>query len=442
MQLIMEDKNVRTVEQVKQFLEGSQDLEFTATSVEEKYEWVEGVVRRFAYWSLKKAEKGVMRRYLQKVTGYSRAHICRLIAKAKRRGQLRKGQNRRHRFPKKYTQSDVELLATTDEVHGYLSGPATKRILERESTVYGRSEYRGIAQISVSHLYNLRKSNKYRSLTTQYAKTRPVVSRIGERARPEPGGTPGYLRVDTVHQGDREGHKGVYHINAVDEITQWEIVASVQRISEAYLAPVLKALLIQFPFVIKGFHSDNGSEFVNKAVAGILNKLLIKFTKSRPRHTNDNGLVETKNGSIVRKHLGYEYIPQRYAERLNEYHREYLNPYVNFHRPCHFAVCEISDKGKVKKKYPYDQVMTPYEKLRLLPQTKSCLRLGVNFKGLDAIAKQFSDNQFAERMVKARADLFQQIDRESQRRSLRRPLPLPTSPSAKKVEAPSGSFLD
>jgi hypothetical protein len=69
--------------------------------------------------------------------------------------------------------------------------------------------------------------------------------------------------VDTVHQGDRENTKGVYHINAVDEVTQWQVVGAVAHIGEAWLMPVLEAMLEQFPFVIRGFHSDNGSEFIN-----------------------------------------------------------------------------------------------------------------------------------------------------------------------------------
>ena len=86
---------------------------------------------------------------------------------------------------------------------------------------------------------------------------------IGERRRPEPNGQPGYLRVDTVHQGDLDGVKGVYHINAVDEVTQWQVVGATAQISEAWLKPALEAMLAQFPFRIFGFHSDNGSEFIN-----------------------------------------------------------------------------------------------------------------------------------------------------------------------------------
>ena len=95
---------------------------------------------------------------------------------------------------------------------------------------------------------------------------------IGERRSPSPGNQPGYLRVDSVHQGDQDGVKGVYHINAVDCVTQYEGVASCERISEAFLIPVLEALLDSFPCVIKGFNVDNGSEYINRHVAKLLNK--------------------------------------------------------------------------------------------------------------------------------------------------------------------------
>jgi len=411
MRLIMNDRKLQTIEQVRQFLGGSEALEFRVLSVGEKYDWIEEVMIRFRYHRLKRAEKGVIRRYIGRITGYSRSQVSRLITEYKRRGRLKRMPYQRHRFPRKYTPADVILLAKTDELHWWLSGPATKKIMEREYQVYGHSEFENISLISVAHLYNLRRSNAYRSITRRFTKTKPVVSRIGERIKPEAKGMPGYIRIDTVHQGDMNGGKGVYHINAVDEVTQWEIVASVERISEAYLVPVLETILLQFPFVIRGFHSDNGSEFVNRIVAQLLNKMLIRFTKSRPRHSNDNGLVESKNGSVVRKQLGYAYIPQSCAELVNGFNRDFFNPYINFHRPCFFPVSVIDSKGKIKKTYPYKDVMTPYGKLNSLPQAGNYLRLGITFEGLEKIANQMSDNQFAERMVNARSNLFQQISR-------------------------------
>jgi len=407
----MNDDRLQTTEQVKQFLEGSDGLEFEGVSVEERYRWIEGVLKRFQYYRLKRARKGVIRAYIEKVSGYSYAQVSRLIGEYKRRGCLRKAQYIRHRFPRRYTPADIALLARTDELHGYLSGPATKKIMEREDKVYGHSEFDNISRISIAHLYNLRRSHLYRSISRRYTRTRPVVVRIAERASPEPGGNPGYIRVDTVHQGDLNGKKGVYHINAVDEVTQWEIVASVERISEAYLVPALETMLAGFPFVLRGFHSDNGSEFINRTVAELLDKLLVRFTKCRPRHTNDNGLVESKNGSVVRKHLGYAYIPQECATLINQYNRDFLNLYVNFHRPCFFPVSVVDHRGKVKKTYPYKEVMTPYEKFTSLPAAEGYLRSGVTMERLDDIACQMSDNEFAERMVKARSNLFQQISR-------------------------------
>jgi len=411
----MNDEKLNTVEQVKQFLEGSEALKFGGISIEERYRWVETVLVRFKYSQLRRDEKGVIRRYIEKVSGYCRAQVSRLISQYNQRGRLRKTHCKRHRFTKRYTLTDIALLARTDELHDYLSGPATKKIMEREWAVYGHSDFRNISQISIAHLYNLRRSHLYRGITKRYTRTKPAVVKIGERARPDPGGSPGYIRVDTVHQGDSNGEKGVYHINAVDEVTQWEIVASVERISEYYLEPVLESMLAGFPFVILGFHSDNGSEFINKTVAKLLNKLLIRFTKCRPRHTNDNGLVESKNGSVVRKQLGYVYIPQACATAINQYHRDFLNVYINFHRPCFFSVSVIDHRGKVKRTYPYQKVMTPYEKLKSLPEAQSYLQPGVTLEKLGDIASQMSDNAFAERMVKARSNLFQHISRHVNR---------------------------
>ncbi|MCC7173669.1 MAG: transposase family protein [Bryobacterales bacterium] len=186
----------------------------------------------------------------------------------------------------------------------------------------------------MAHLYRLRQSRSYRQQRVRYQKTRPTAVAIGERRRPDPQGRPGFLRVDTVHQGDRDGEKGLYHINAVDEVTQWQIVGATAHISEAWLEPVLAALLEQFPFQRRSFHSGNGSEFINQTVARLLNKLLVEQTKSQPRHSNDNGLVEGKNGAVIRKHIGYGHIAAEHAEAFQAFYREHFNPYLNFHRPC------------------------------------------------------------------------------------------------------------
>ena len=405
----MNESNLTTIEQIEVFLAGVQKVEFQVKSKDEKYTWLQATLIRFEYLTLKKKGKGMVFRYLRKMTGYSRQQLNRLVLKYKKKGELNRKDQNRHSFPAKYSTKDIGLLVKTDNLHSRLSGPATKKIMEREWQVFGQQEYQNIANISVAHLYNLRAKKTYQRQALFLTKTKPSVSNICERAKPCPYGKPGYIRVDSVHQGDKDGQKGVYHINAVDEITQFEIVASVKRINEVCLIPVLEKLLQQFPFVIVEFHSDNGSEYVNRMVAKLLNKLLIRFTKSRARRTNDNALVESKNGSVVRKIMGYAYIPQKYAEKINKFYSSFLNEYLNFHRPCFFPETVIDSKGKQKKVYRYQNMMTPYEKLKSIPNATSFLKKEITFVILDAIAMRISDNQAAERMVKARSNLFDLI---------------------------------
>jgi len=410
----MNDSHIETLEQVRQFLNGAAVMEITIPSKTEGYRWIQGTLVRFQYLSLGKADRGLIRRYLQQISGYSRAQIARLIKQYQKTGRIQRRHCTSKGFTPKYTREDIRLLARLDELHGTLSGPATKKLCERAWRIFKQIEYQRLAGISVSHLYNLRHSTPYTRQRGTVNKTHPVQSHIGERRKPRPEGRPGYIRVDTVHQGDWDGTKGVYHINAVDEVTQFEGVASVERISERYLIPVLESLIDSFPFIIKGFHADNGSEYINKRVAGLLNKLLIELTKSRSRRTNDNALVESKNGSIVRKHLGYHHIPQKWAPLINEFNQQYLNPYINYHRPCFFPIVKIDAKGKQKKTYPYKAMMTPYEKLKSLPEAKQYLKPGMTFKQLDDIALSINDNDAAHQLNEARRQLFKTIHEQDQ----------------------------
>ena len=405
----MNDTQLETLDQVRQFLEGTEAISFQIESKDERYRWIQHTLVKFRYLKLSKSDKGLITRYIRKMTSYSLAQVKRLIKKYRKTGRLMHKQRTSHGFQLKYTREDQLLLAAMDERHNTLSGPATKKLCERAYQVFGETEYQRLSGISIAHLYNLRKSKAYLGQRHQYEKTKPVRSRIGERRKPNPNGQPGFIRIDSVHQGDQDGVKGVYHINAVDEITQFEVVCTVEKISERFLIPVLEQLLDTFPFVIKGFHSDNGSEYINKHVAKLLEKLLIEFTKSRARHTNDNALAESKNASIVRKHLGYSHIPQKWAPLMNEFNQTTLNPYINYHRPCFFAEVIVDEKGKQRKRYPYDQMMTPYEKLKSLPNASCYLKPGMSFKQLDEMAHEISDNEAAEQLQKAKIKLFQTI---------------------------------
>ena len=86
------------------------------------------------------------------------------------------------------------------------------------------------------------------------------------------------------------------------------------------------------PFVILGFHSDNGSEFVNYATEELLREFEVQFTRSRARRSNDNGLVESKNASVVRKQFGYGHIPVDFYSDINGFTAGVLAEHINFHR--------------------------------------------------------------------------------------------------------------
>jgi transposase InsO family protein len=396
-----------SLEQIRCFIAASEELRFASENRVQRYEWVERVLIEQQYAGQDKAARGLLRRYIEKMTGLSRAQVSRLIQSYTASGRVRVAEYRRHRFAPRYRQADIELLARVDEAHETLSGPATRAILKREFEVYGKREFERLAKISNGHLYNLRKSQRYRERRLNYTKTRPTTVSVGERRKPSPRGEPGFLRLDTVHQGDSPAAKGVYHINAVDEVTQWQIVAATPRISEAYLLPVLEAMLRQFPFRILGFHSDNGSEFLNRTVSQLLNKLHIEQTKSRPRHSGDNGLVETKNGWVIRKHIGYGYIDPTHAEKINAFYRDHLNPYLNYHRPCAQPEIEIDAKGR--KRTRYKRYRTPLETLLAIEKPNQYLRPGLSIQALKRVQMARSDTDAARRMQQAKANLFEQV---------------------------------
>jgi transposase InsO family protein len=342
---------------------------------------------------------------MRKMTGLSVSQLSRIIHIKRKKGIVALSSEKRNTFPRKYTPSDIALLIETDNAHKRLSGPATIEILKREYDVFKKTNYSNIRNISSSHLYNLRETRQYQTHATTYTKTSGNAKiTIGERRKPRTEGKPGFLRVDSVHQGDLDKEKGVYHINMTDEVTQWEMVGTVEKISEYYLAPLLEDLINQYPFKIINFHSDNGSEYVNRVIAKLLNKMMISQTKSRPRKSNDNALAESKNGSIVRKNMGYVHIPRQFALKINSFCKDYLNIYVNYHRPCGFATIKVDKRGKEKK--IYDTYLTPYEKFKTLPNCEQYLRQGITLEILDRIAYSKSDNDFASDMQKAKEELF------------------------------------
>src|SRR3990167_106043 len=181
MTITMNDSPLKIIEELRIFLKSSTLLAFKGQRRSEIYEWVEDTIIKFDYQSLEKKDKRIVKQYLEKITGYSRAQITRLIGKQRKTGKVSVTKCHRHIFPKIYSDKDVWLLAKTDELHDFPNGVTVKRILKRMVEVYKDFSYRNIANISVGHIYNLRKSVSYQRLTKKYEKTKQNVVNIGER---------------------------------------------------------------------------------------------------------------------------------------------------------------------------------------------------------------------------------------------------------------------
>ena len=405
-------ERIRTLDQIRAFLDGSEPTDFRFAGRDSAYDFVRRTLVRFEFHGLKRDEKSLVKRFIEKVTGYSRAQITRLVKQHRWTGGIRDHRKKppAKPFPCRYTPYDAALLAEVDEAFGQLSGPATKVVLWRMYHVYGDRRFKRLAGISNGHIYNLRKSRVYRTGRLSFRKTRPTLVGFGVRRKPRPDGRPGFLRVDTVHLGDLGGRKGAYVINVVDEVTQFQHLGAVPRITQHFMVPVLKDLISAFPFTVQAFHADNGSEYINREVADLLNRLHIPtFTKSRPRRSNDNALVESKNGSVVRRWLGHIHVSYDLVPQLDAFLRDRLCPLLNFHRPYLFPTDVTSASGRVRKTYRQDDVATPYQHFRSLAGAEGFLRSGVTFKALDQLASTTTDLDAAKAVQRARDALFRAI---------------------------------
>jgi len=407
MNINMDDNHIMSVTQLTELVKHGQCVKFKSKDKEETYKWIDWTLGRFKYFRESKKNKGTIKKYIMIMTGLGEGRVDKLIKRKKRKGKVFLMERTQHTFPRKYELEDILLLTEVSTATNAPNGNSLKRIFHDSYHLYNDLRFERLKQISVSHIYNLQKSRIYQSEFLKYTKTKPVKSSIGERRKPRPEGKPGFLRVDSVHQGDLDKVKGVYHINLVDEVTQWAIVGCVEGISEFFLEPLLERLLREFPFIIFNFHSDNGSEYINKTVAKLLNKLNITQTKSRARQSGDNGLVEGKNNVLIRKSMGYKHIPKKYAKEINEYYINYYNPYINFHRHSAYATDYTDQRGKIKKKYK--TYMTPYQKLLSIPNVEEYLKFGVSKESLMQEQMKMSHLESAKNLQEKKSKLFRNM---------------------------------
>lgn len=406
----MNDSHISSFKQLEEIRATVATPSFAFNSHKDAYAWLGGVLDRFHYQAKgrTKKEKNLIRGYIKRYTTYSTSQLTRLVREKKKTGTLKYGKGKkRYQFKKIYTEEDARLLAEADNSYRRMSGDAMRKVFEDEFKVYGKIDYVRLAKISHGHFYRLRGSDAYQERALTIGRTMSVSRAIGIRKKPQPDGNPGYIRADTVHQGDLDGVKGVYHVNLVDEVTQWEIVFCVDGITEETMAYVLHEAFSFFPFTIAGFHSDNGGENINGSVSAVLQKLLIEQTKSRSGRCNDNALIESKNGAVVRKHMGRWHIPKYEARKINAFYRDCFNEFLNFHRMCAYPTVVMSENGKKKK--VYEETSTPCQKLLSIPNVETYLKEGVTVSDLREKMLRVSHIEYAKIMHGAKQKLFAAI---------------------------------
>ncbi|MBW4049311.1 MAG: hypothetical protein HIU89_15740 [Proteobacteria bacterium] len=159
---------------------------------------------------LRRSDRGAVLAYVQRLSGYSRAQLTRLVGRwADGQPLVKRYCAPRHAFARRYTAADVALLADVDRALGTLSGPATACVLRCQRDVFGDARFERLGSISVAHLYSLRGSDGYRQQRVVLSKTsEDRAATIGVRRAPVPEGSPGFIRIDSV-QGQprrRQGH--------------------------------------------------------------------------------------------------------------------------------------------------------------------------------------------------------------------------------------------
>lgn len=396
-----------TLAQVRDFLQGTQTLELVPRQDPlARYAHVARTLDRLGYAQLGRKDRSLVLRYLERTCGYASAQVTRLVARVLAGEALtQRYVAPKHAWAQRFTPEDIKLLVQVDRAFGTLSGAATTRVLWRQWHVYREARFQRLSSISVSHLYNLRHSALYGRQRVQRKGTSACAkgSQIGTRRAPNPQGHAGYIRIDSVHQGDHDGIKGVYHINAVDMLTQWQVVVCTEQITHSFMRTVVELLIAQFPFTILGIHADNGSEYINERMLELMEEARIELTKSRPRRSTDNALVEGKNGAVVRKMFGFAHIAKSRAGLINGFNQEHFNPLNNLHRPCLFATLreDPAKPGRTRRHYAPKDARTPLEKLASLPAKMRHLKPGVTLKGLKAKADEQTDLQAAQALQTA-----------------------------------------
>ena len=326
----LDTQRLQTLDQVREFLAGSRPLDLQPETRAEAYAFVAETLQRFDYSRRGKADKGLIRRFLNKVTGLSRAQVTRLLHQHRTTGAIADRRRPRHPFPRRYTKADIGLLAEVDALHGTLSGPATRKLCVRALQLFGDRRFERLAAISNGHLYNLRHSTSYqRRRGTMPAPTRPCTSPSASGAGPSPS--------DNPLPAGRFVHPSTASRASPPQPRRRSSSSAGERIDTPCLAPVLEALLRAFPFNVRG--PQRFGRPGCKPSTSRVHQVPTPPQRQRPRREQER--------------LGHPQAPRirphRYAERVNAFTQSRTSTAPVLPRR------EVDAKGPCKR-YPHANV--------------------------------------------------------------------------------------
>ena len=408
----LQTERLRTMEQVRAFVEGSEPVDYQPKDRASAYAFVRRTLAAFDYHRLGRADRGCVRAYIGKACGFSAAQISRLIRQQAETGAVvdRRARNSGRPFETVYAAADIRLLAEVDEAFGGMSGLATCEILRRARDVHGDARFERLADVSRSHLYNLRATRTYRTKRTTWAKTRPSPVAIGVRKAPEPNGQPGFLRVDTVHLGDRgraqgrvrrqrrgRGHavrarwRGAGHLGAVHGSGAGSAAAPVP-VRRAGL-PRRQRLRVRQP--PRRQAAEQAARRVHEVAPAALQR---QRPSSRARTPTWCAGIWATSTSPSASPTTWTASPARACRRSSTSTAPACSP------PSAWT-----PRARCGEPTAATTCSTPLEKLKSLPGAASFLREGAGFADLDRAAAAQTDMQAAKSLNRARDELFRKV---------------------------------
>ena len=323
---------------------------------------------------------------LEVLHGYHRKSAIRLLNRGVNnllRAKVPKTRGRKPRYQDKaFVKTLRKLWSEMEWQCARNMKPAIPRWLPAFEEEFGRVEEDVRSRLlSVSDSTISRLLKPYRVLEKRKGGTHPSPLRneIPITTRVEHNGRPGHIEVDTVaHCGGDMSGRFMWSFTATDVVTGWTEVRSVWAKGMAPIIQAFQEMRNSFPFPILSFHSDNGGEFINRAMFLFLQRENIPQSRSRAYEKNDNAHVEQKNRTHVRNYLGEMRIDNpELSEALDEILRDKLSVFRNLFFPTRKLISKVQAKGVTYK--TYDQPRTPLARVLASPfvseEVKKDLRL-------------------------------------------------------------------